>query len=55
MGRARRRLRKDRNHGKYGKDRVLRGKIYAIVLLVRCDMIPRVEEIYWELTVTMLL
>jgi hypothetical protein len=27
MGRARRRLKKDRNHGKYGKDRVLRGKI----------------------------
>ncbi len=27
MGRARRRLKKDRKDGKYGKDRVLRGKI----------------------------
>jgi hypothetical protein len=27
MGRARRKLKKDRNSGKYGKDRVLRGKI----------------------------
>ncbi len=27
MGRARRRLKKDRKHGKYGKDRVLRGKV----------------------------